>query len=619
MLRKLRALGAGEGTESGMAMVMVLGIMLVGAIITTTLAFVIMFNSQRTVINRAEERALASADSAIDLVHSMVASSTYAELHNVCDLPDLTINGDTVAIDLEYVVTRGSSTYTLDCPLATDITSYLTVTADAVTDPQGLEEDPITRTVVARFTPTPPEVTLDKAIFSESTTTLRNGSMLIESSPDKADAHIYSNGGITCSTNEEIEGSVIAAHGDVNLDNTCKIYSNVWASGKVKLASSSAWIDGDVYSADTTAEWAVEIRNSGAYISGSVLANGGIYLTNSSVTNGGAIWGNAYSYQGGITLNNGSEIRGSALAYTNLNLENGSKVGVYGWVRNGTITGQNNGNTIGTSAIASGTISNKVTSPILKPNTTTSVPNPIYPAAVYPDSVGYPGKIQVPPREAMARVTMTSADIALWVAAGYQYEPYTNASDCTGSRPATIINGAAPSGTTGPRLISFEGCTGAVQFNNADLVLKSDVVLVSNQGFNSSNLMTVRSSVADEERMLYLIVPADSPNVTWSTTSTSQGQLVPTCVSGKSNISVDKLKFFDIASFFYTPCTFDSKNGTDSGSDDLKGQIYAGFVDMKVGLNLQMDPMPVPSLKTKDPEPTDETDMRVAARFDVHN
>lgn len=602
-------------------MVMVLGIMMVGIVIIATLATLTVFNSERTLTSRVEQQALTSADSGIDLVHDMIAGATYEELSTICDIPAITINDDEVVIGLTYTVRRDVGTEEVSCPRATDITTLLTVTSTATTEPIVLGGEVVTRTVVSTFLPTLPEGTLDRALFSENTFVMKNNTRLLESDDGTRDAHVYSNGGVTCSTNEEIEGSVVAAHGDVNLDNTCDIYSDVWASGKVNITAAGATIDGNVYSASSAPSYAVRIANSGAGVTGSVLTNGGIYLQNSKISNGGGIGGTAYSSAGSIVLENGSTIAGSAYARTGLNMQNGSDIGHDAIVTAGNVTTTNNNNWVHGRLWASGTVPN---SPHLQsntpranyvfPNSVRAIPNPPNPSEVYPDAVGYPGTIVVPPREPMEQISMTESDIQKWIDTGWTV--INGGSYCTGSGPTWIINNAES--VFGPRIIDFSACSNVISFDNANLTLTSDVAMISPRGFTSSNDLRVQSADGIQ-KLFYWIVPSNSPGVTWSTGPTTSGQLSPTCVSPAGNIYISKFQSISkVSQLIYTPCKFSSQNPIPTSSPDVfTGQVYAGTVDQVNGWEQKMHTMPVPSIATAEPTPDMDVEFRLMSRFDV--
>jgi Tfp pilus assembly protein PilX len=605
--------------DAGVAMVVVLGIMLVGAVITTTLVMVTLFNTRNTLENRVEMRALQSADAGLDLILSEFEGKKYNELYQVC-AQTFVINNDTVSVETTYTVDRGGVPMTVSCPLSTDVTTSVTVQSTATTSVVPLSGDAVTRTVAAVFAPTPPETLLDKAIFSEATTTITNNTKLTPSGAVDAlgnpiyDAHVYSNGSVNCKTQVDSAGSIYAAQGDVTLENTCEVYNSVWASGKVAL-SSQTHVQGNVYAASSASD-AVRLSNSTSLVDGSVLTTGGIYINGGQVGKGGGITGSAFARTGSITLDNGGEIGGSGYAKGDIKFQN--KAGIFqdAISQTGDMTTLNNQNWVGGNAFAGGTISHKLdVGGTAHPSTSVNFPAVPNPAETFPASVGYPNAIQPPPREQMPQLTMSAADILKWEAAGWTTEVYTG--DCTSNGPANIVNNP-PTGATGPRLIIFTGCSGnAVYFNNHTLTLKTDVAMVSETGFQSQNLHFVQSDDLSEVRKYFWIVPADAPGVNW--VSVGSGQTTPQCTGSAPNISIDKVKTWSINWMIYTPCSFNWQNGQDSNSEPFIGQMYAGTVSLPNATDIQMQTIPVPSLSSSAPNLTDVAEINMSSRFDVRN
>jgi len=612
------------GSDAGIALVMTLGIMMVGAVLLVTLAAVTVFNTQRTLKTRVEAQALQSADAGIDLVQQMLEGLKYNELATVCgtNIGDFVINGDTVEVTTQYTVSRAGATVEVECPLASDITQALEVTATATARPLIGDSTPVTRAVRATFVPTPPEAFLDKAIFSEGSTTITNNSKLYESSPGANDAHVYSNGGVTCKTQVDTGGSIYAAQGDVIIENTCEIGNSVWASGKITLSSQSK-IYGDAYAASSAATYGISLANSNSQIVGAALTNGGIYNAG-RISQGGGILGSAFARTGKIVLDNQGEIGGSAYAGGNIEFNNGSKVGQDAYAKGGNITAQNSNNTAGGHARATGTIASNLIAATKTPNTTVVFPNTPNPADVFPPSVGYPNAIQAPPREQFPIIKMydgtppnyDDGSQGMWRAGGWAIVTVNN--QCTGNNAANAVNSIQAS-ATGPTMIIFKGCASPVQFNNHQFTISQDIALVSDTGFQSQNLHKIYSSNLSVRHKWFWIVPADAPGVSW--TSTSLGQLKPSCTSPAGNITVDKIKVWSIDFMFYTPCTFNWSNGTDlgGGSEPFTGQIYSGQVNMPNATEIKMQSMPIPSLVQGAANPDSEAKMNLTARFDVHS
>lgn len=87
------------------------------------------------------------------------------------------------------------------------------------------------------------------AVFSYGTPGLANSLELLSFNGNSANV-IVRTGNILCSNSVFIEGDIVAANGNIQLDNTCSAGGNVWASGTVGLQGNKT-IGGDVISAGT--------------------------------------------------------------------------------------------------------------------------------------------------------------------------------------------------------------------------------------------------------------------------------------------------------------------------------------------------------------------------------
>lgn len=615
---KLSRLARRPGDEQGAALVVVLGVMMVGAIMITTLAFVTMFNTRNTLENRVEMRAMQSADAGLDLMASIFEGKKYNELDQACGR-SFVINNDNVVVTTDFIVRRGASTLHVACPSPSlnDIVTSVTVTSKATTGNLSLTGEPEVRTVAAVFAPTPPTVILDKAIFSEASLELTNDAQIKGSAPGANDANIYSNGNIDCKTGTALEGSIYAAQGAVNLNNNCDVATTVWALGAVNM-DSGAEIKGNLYSASNDNP-AVRLRNSGNRIEGTVVTNGSVLFDSNGVVNG-----SVFSAKGSIKFgNNGALIGKDAYAKLGIAFENGATVQGRALVTNGSITVNNSGYVKGAFAQASGTISSllTVTPPgVKKPTTVGAFPNPMYsPPAGMPDAVGYPGaaqgagSIQPPPREQMPQMFMGPAELQKWQDAGWTINTATTASQCTDAGFLTYIAGLP----AGRNVVVFPTsvCTSGIKFDNATLTLKGDLALVSPGGITSGNELKVRSNDASIERELYWIMPADSPGVTWAPAPSSQ--TTPTWGAGAPIIKIQKAtEITAIKWFIYTPTKVEWSNGINSPYK-FKGQIYAGDAYLRNNFPVQMHLMPLPSLTSGIATPTDKALINMSSRFDI--
>ncbi|WP_062133637.1 polymer-forming cytoskeletal protein [Demequina aestuarii] len=603
----------GEDPESGVALVMVLGMMLVGAIIMVTLASVTIFNAQNTLETRVEMRARASADAGIDLALANLEGKKYEDLHDICAYDSFVVNNDQVAVSYRFTLADGSSISSPACIDASNVVTALRVESTATTDNNVLTGETVSQTVAAVFNPTLPDALLDKAIFSEGSIDLRNGTELQASGDDDSgnsleDAHVYSNGGINCQTREIVDGKFIAAHGDVNLQNDCKISSDVWASGSVRQQATGSVIEGNIYAASATND-AVHLQNGGIRVKGSVLTNGSFFMANAA-----RVDGTVFARTGTIGLqNSGGVIGGSAYAEGNIDLAQG-RVDRDVYSRSGAISG-NSGSSVGGTARAAGTIGDppSVTGTRMPNNGGVAFSNPPNPAVAFPSAVGYPTEIQPPPREQMPRLSLgldgypatVSEEMGKWIAQGWNVVTTT---DCTGNAPRNFINNLTWSD---PTMVIFQ-CGAAVKFDGPNLELGNDLAMVSHTGFDLKNDSWFRSTDASQTRSMFMIVPSDAPGVSW--VSAGSGQTRPVC-STERNIAINKFGVESVETMFYTPCTLHIQNGTISPT---AGQMYAGKVELQNAVEMQMASLPIPSLATTVPNTSDLMDMRLLSRFDVY-
>ncbi|WP_156156016.1 hypothetical protein [Demequina maris] len=595
--------------DFGMALVMTLMIMSVGAIIITTLVIVTVFNTGFSAKSRADMRVLASADSGIDMIMGLLDGKTYADLSTVCGPMNYVINNDTVVVTTKYEVVSGTGTTTTTCPTSSQITRTLTVQSTATSTNVPVANEIVSRTVEAVLYATPEEVPLDKAIFSEATTTVTSNTTIQESTSGAKDAFIYTNGGFNCETQDAIEGSIYAAHGDVYFKNDCDIKLSVWASGTVMFDSGTV-VDGDVYSA-STADPAINIQNTNAEVLGSIISNGSIKLD-------AEVGGNVVSLANKIdmysktvvtknahaalklTMNNGALISGNAASNTEIATTNDNK---------NKVTGTATAPIIGAKLTAGSKVIGTASRPSI---------------AGLPAALGYPTEVVAPPREQFPYLTMNADDIALWQADGYKV---TETTACDSPAALNAIN-SADYGDQGKALVIFKGCTKPVYFaQHSNLSVKGNLGLVSTSGFHVDNQVDIATTVTGTRPELVWMVPADSPNITWGPT-TEASQTTPVCTSTATrttstgvtqDLYFQKFKVKGVDMFAYTPCEFQQDTGWDTNSDPWTGQIYSGTVDLHNSFDMQMSTIGIPSNADKTPALTKPANMQLISRYDLFN
>ncbi|MDN4482051.1 hypothetical protein [Demequina lignilytica] len=593
---------------------MTLMIMVVGAILIATLVAVTMFNSAVTSKTRAEMHVLASADAGIDMVIGLLEGKTYEQLASVCGPMSFTINNDAVTVTTEYQV--GGSTKA--CPSSTEVASAVTISSTATSGNVPVANEVVSRTVEAVLYATPEQVDLDKAIFSEDSTIITSNTYVKESAPGEEDAHIYTNGGFICDSQQVVQGSIIAAHGDIYFKNDCDVSTSVWASGSVEFASGTH-VYGDVYSSTITADPAITISGNNAYVGGSLIANGTIDVK-SEVT------GNIVSLDGSVITRDGTDVGKNVFAADGI--EFNKKTNVDGNASTLTTIATNptfvNGNNY--ENVVVGTATAETISVALKAGTKVEVAGGgnFKPSMTgLPPALGYPAEVQDPPRQQLPILTMDAEDIALWQNDGYKV---TITSSCDAPGALTAVNGA-DYGSQGKALVIFEGCSKPVNFaNNSVITLQGDLGLVSTTGFRMDNQTYIKSTVSPRPDM-HWIVPADSPNVTWPwPTVGTTGQSTPQCASEAArtvdgmilqDIYFQKVKNDGANVFIYTPCTAEFTTGWSSDTDPFTGQIYAGDVDLHNSFDLKMTKVNVPSNADKTPALNKLANFQLISRYDL--
>ncbi|MDN4486708.1 hypothetical protein QQX10_00840 [Demequina sp. SYSU T00039] len=594
---------------------MTLGILLVGLVIMAVVVAVTVANANTTIRSREEMTAFQSADAGLDWAINILASQTHASMGDACadQVPStMTINGDDVTLTQEYTVIRGGSTVELAegvCPLSTDATSRVTVRSTASTPAGPGSEGPVERTAVGELIPVPPQIGLDKAIFSNASVNLVSGTVLEQSDgATEPDAHVYSNGNVTCSSNTVAGGTVYAAQGDVTLGSNCTIANDMWASGFVHIGN-GATVLGDVWAASSqlaATGYAVTLSGNNSEVTGSLLTNGDVLLSGSK-----SLAGNVYSSAGSVWLDQ-VDVGGSIYAKIAIDFKQ-SGVGVDAIAATGTITGDNNNKTtVGRDATAALTITGlkKVfgtTSPL---SPTGAWPDPAEPAFDFGDNdPGYPDAIEPPLREDLPKLTMEDEDLELWAAQGWTIERYSGV--CTADQVDPLISSGGISVGTG-RLIVFDGCSAPVQIITSDVTLATNIALVSWTGFTNQNASDITGTAGDEPT-LYMITPAQD-GLNWSGNA-------PACPASTElyDIRVGAFKFHDANVFAYTPCDFDYKTSVNNASDPWVGQIYAGAAFPGSGaFKLQMSRVNVPSAVEDPTDLSQAANLTIVSRYDEH-
>jgi hypothetical protein len=590
-LRRLRREDHGAALVIAIAAVVVLSVVVSSVLAASVSAL------GTTTSSRALNQSQAAADSAIDYGWVAFSGGTF-----YCEVPALA--GYSYAATVKYYDESDNPLTCLGTSTLSGVPAKAVVTSTGRAQAKGVagvsNGDTFTRIATFDIDVQDNSYELNKAVFTDSGTTLTNSTDIIGTNAD-----FYSNGAVTCQTGSDIKGSVFAQDG-ISFQNSCSITGTVW-TGANYAASSQVSIGGDVYSTGTVA------MSNAAFVNGTVVANGNVDISGNQQTclTGGIqakVCGSVVSLGGAVTLDGNSLIAGGLYAKgaVALGTVNGNKVVGSSLVSTtGPVSASNitKDKTIVGSWLATGGQVNIGGHPSLSwvgnrastcARTVSGTPEtyprcapvaPTIPVSAIPARLNFPTNTTVvaPPRESLPRVDMEATGLASrWQGWSIQHAGCTD------------YNSKIDSQSTGSKMLLIIDCNSGVTWNNKTLTLNGDLAIMSPKGFSMNNQFTLKSSQTTQTRNFMTIVPSDSPGVSWSKPiATDPNYYQPTCesvpsISISNNVSSTKTNWF-----IYTPCTA-SLNNNWTG---FTGQIYAGTLSsMPNGSTMTMTKMNVPGV-----------------------
>lgn len=588
--------------DSGAALAAVLGLMMVLAVVSLTVLSAALGANAFSTATRASVQSRAAAQAGLDAVFAAVSRGSFVCSASSSVAPLYTATA--VYSDKTGAALGCSGGLVAGRPAKAVVTSTGTATAKGVKASNG---DTATASATFAITITNPPTQLRHALFADKSVVLNNGTNLLESTAGANDSSLYTNGGITCSTQFQVQGDMVAA-GDIGIANTCNVTGAIWAGGNVTI-SQSALLGGDVYQAGTGQ---MTLGNSSSHIAGSVITNGTVNFSGSgSACSGGAgaaICGSVVAFGsgantvsapvGGSVYAAGSVADGSGIAKdllsTSGNLTGTGTVG--GTARAGGLIGIPKANIAGSanSCDGSGTVFPLCPGPLTFP-----APNP---ATTLPATLGYPSgtpKVNAPLVEQLPQIGSSSSALDLWTGWTVQSVPCANVGTTLGSA------------WSGKLLLVVTGCTGPLPITS--LQLSGDLAIMSPAGITIGNSAIIASADGARHDLL-LIVPSDAPGISWSPMPSSPAQYSPSCstsapaqsiTTGNSGTSTDTNWFL------YSPCTV-NVGGRISG---FQGEIYGGTVLYPNNTDLHMWPMSVPGVAYPSAPPPATYSAVVSSRF----
>ena len=585
------------GDDRGFTLLVAIAVAAVGIALAGAVVGLAITTGNASGVDRQHTVAISAAESGIDSILARMGEGVTGQ-----EAMTFPCGGtQTVWSHLDKVSVVATVTYTLttnvpvtgcltnnQTPKSAEITAVATLTRAVGTAAAE------SRTMKATVTITPPTSsttappTLNHAVFGNASVSLNN-SFTMKASTNGAKADVYSNGPVACTNTNTIEGSV-TSQGGISFDNTCTVQGNVWAATTISTLNTLS-INGDAIAAGSSGT-TISTGNSGL-IKGHALSNGDIIVSDSS----SIIEGSAVSTGGKIALLNSGRILGSAYAKTNVEVGNSATISRDAYAVTGTISGVNASKVLG--AAWGRCVGPKppltVTGVSTPPQGSACGANPILPPTVNPPGSparAIPATILPPPPQPFPTINSDAQSIQAWSDAGWALKNFKSPT-LSGDRCAlarTYLSDIA-SGTqtwAGKLLVVVPTCTtsvglGLTWVNAGSITLKHDLAIMSDENFSTGNAFTVKSSSSSPHN-LYWIVPSDSPRVTSGCTSTESGSIR----------HPNAMTVTNVAWMMFTPCTVDFGNAFGTSGSPVKGQIYAGTVDIGNGIHVQMQGMQVP-------------------------
>jgi len=278
-MRRTRARLDGRSADGGNAMIAVVGLLAVTSMITMTVTGATVQALSYTSLTRAGVQSNAAAEAGVDAMLAELFADECpesGELTVTQGALDGSLTGPAAAAPfftatVAQRVSTGAA-WTPGCP--DGATTQIRIQSTGFASDTGVAESASAgdvSAVQAVYVWTPginSAAVTGAAVFSYGVPGLSNSLELLSFNGNQANV-IVAEGNILCSNSVYVEGDIVAANGDIQLDNTCRAGGNVWASGTVGLQGNKT-IGGDVIAAGAgTNRIDPQVRiNGGVYVRG---------------------------------------------------------------------------------------------------------------------------------------------------------------------------------------------------------------------------------------------------------------------------------------------------------------------------------------------------------------
>ncbi len=569
-----------------MALAAVMGLMLVGVVLSTLIITSVVTGLTTTTASRAGVQSEASAEAGVDVALASLTSGTCLSSFSSTTAPKYT-----ATIYYSNSATLPSSSgWTAGCP--TSVSTYIKIHSIGTAAAKGVQKNSSQNTAALDAIYTRPVATTTitangPAIFAYSSQDFTGSGKLL--SPNGTANVFVKTGNVSCSGGAAAQGTIIVTGGNLALSGSCGATGNAIATGTVTLSGgvsvggyaqgtavsvNSGTVTGAVYSSGAT-------TLSPASVGGNVVAGTTAYLS-SSATVGGSLWSTgAFTSAGGtvngtvsasaITVGSSDTIKGNAFATGNVTITWGGALQSNSYSTSLTYNGSNS---YGAAYVnGASTLSAYAGFPLYTKTYTGSgsnihVQNPV--VLVAPPAT--PTTPSIPVIPVWIPFAYSASD---W--AGFNIYTFTTQAQCTVAGVQTAIN----TFSGGKGLIDARVCSSALGLGTANgeggtkVNMANDLAIVTSKGFNlggSSGFVSTKTA------NLWLIQPDGG------TAST------PTCPSGSTFQMPGGFSFDSkLSVMMYSPCEVDV-----SSSTTFTGQIFAGATSVSGGATVTYQAVGLP-------------------------
>jgi hypothetical protein len=570
LVRRLRRLHQDEG---GVALAAVIGLMLVGVVLSSLIITSVVTVLSTTTASRAGVQSEAAAEAGVDVALANLTSGNCLSSFSSATAPKYT-----ATIYYSNAATLPSSTgWTAGCPTA--VSTYVKVHSVGTAAAGGEAHNTSQNTaavdsIYSRPVATSTIVANGPAIFAYSSQDFTGSGTLL--SPTGIANVFVKTGNVNCSGGAAAQGTIIVTGGNLALSGSCGATGNAIATGTVTLSGgvsiggyaqgtavsvNSGTVTGSIYSSGAT-------TLSPAVVGGDIVAGTTAYLT-SSATVGGSLWaGSTFTSAGGtvngtasatgIIIGSNDKVQGNDYSTGNVKITSGGSLMANSYSTSLTYNGSTN---LGAAYVnGASTLNATANFPLYTKTYTGSgsnihVQNPVVLAA----APATPATPAIPVIPAWVPFQYKAAD---WT--GFSIYTFTTQAQCSvAGVQAAITSFSGGKGVIDARVCSAPLGLGTLHGEGGTKVyMANDLAIVTSKGFDLDGSSGFVSSKSAPNASLWLIQPDGG-------TSTST---TPTCPSGSSFIMPGGFTFgSNISVMMFSPCEIDVSSGT-----IFTGQIFAG-------------------------------------------